>query len=258
MDQSRANEQSAGTLDEGSGPDAQRSLRTASTLRTDGGDESDAKRANEDSTESDPEGAAEDGATAGDRSNVEVTEAGESKPVDPKWQKPDIEDIPEVDGPKTRPADSTNAGAEAAVDRSPKPGHAEASGAPQGESSEESTAGMPNTARTPGQSRLKEGGADGFVVAIELCARLPDEVRLPGEAADLVPVALEAELEQDVQSFAADEFDNPTPHVETLDFVEADDELWLRLRLGVSPESFDDLDPDAIRDHALQQVDGLL
>lgn len=257
MDQPRSCDRREGPLDSEGSTDAEH------RLRTDGGTDPEEESADDDATDSDQAGAADDEA-GGDRSTVEVTEAGESEPVDPEWQKPDIGNIPEVDGPKTRPAEPTDAASEPAVDRSAKPGEAGGHGAPGGhdapgeERSGDSTAGMPNTARTPGQSRLKEGGADGFVVALELCARLPDEVRLPEEAADLVPVALEAELEQDVQSFAADEFDNPAPHVETLDFVEADGELWLRLRLGVSPDSFDDFDPDAIRDHALQQVDGLL
>lgn len=184
-----------------------------------------------------------------DRSSVEVTDAGEAEPADPKWEKPDVEDIPEVEGPKTRPAETDDADG-------PTTGHGGAGNSdPAGT---DPTAGMPNTARSPGRSRLKETGADGYVVALELCARLPDEVRLPEEAADLVPVALEAELEQDVQSFAAEEFDNPSPHVETLDFVDVDGELWLRLRLGVPPEAFADLDPAEIRDHALQQIDGLV
>lgn len=208
-----------------------------------------------------------DDAEAVETSNVEVTAAGDTEPVDPRWEKPDIEDIPEVDGPKTRPAESSAAedaaGGEASSRHSAThgDGHAQSDAAAHagvGDDRDDPTAGMPNTARSPGQSRLKEGGADGFVVALELCARLPDEVRLPEEAADLVPVALEAELEEDVQSFAAEEFDNPAPHVDRLDFVEADGDIWLRLRLGVAPEAFADLDPEAIQHHALQQIDGLL
>lgn len=185
-----------------------------------------------------------DGRDAVDRSNVEVSPAGESEPADPRWEKPDVDEIPEVEGPKTRPAaeDGASTGREFTA----------------GGTADDPTAGMPNTARAPGASRVSESGTEGFVVALELCAQLPDDARLPEEAADLVPVALEAELEQDVQAFAGQEFDNPSPHVETLEFVEVDDELWLRLRLGVPREAFTDLDPEAIREHALQGLDGLL
>jgi hypothetical protein len=245
-------------------------------LLTDGGresDEGDGENADDSGDENpgEPDGKKDtdsDEGTGVDRSNVEVTAAGETDPVDPKWEKPDIEDIPEVDGPKTRPAETSETREAAGGDRGGTSSDEDAVGPSSqgdaahagvgGEESADPTAGMPNTARSPGQSRLKEGGADGYVVALELCARLPDDVRLPEEAADLVPVALEAELEQDVQSFAAEEFDNPAPHVETLDFVEVDDELWFRLRLGVDPESFADLDPEEIQDHALQKIDGLL
>lgn len=180
------------------------------------------------------------GATASgdpDRSNVEVTDAGESRPADPKWEKPDPEEIPEFE-----------TGAEEPV----MEGHG-------ADMDEDPTAGMPNTARSPGSTRLKEGGTEAYIAALELCARLPDDVALPAEAADLVPVALEAELEQDVQSFAAAEFDNPSPHVETLSFVEADGDIWLRLRLGVPPEALADLEAhtDAIEAHALQQLEGM-
>ena len=201
--------------------------------------------------------------SSGSHGNVEITEPGKAEPVDPKWEKPDIEnveDIPAVTGPKTRPADA---------DRADSPVSETSAGAAGGgsavdaddwgnqEAGSDPTAGMPNTARSPAQSRLKEGGADGYVVALELCARLPEDIRLPEEAADLVPVALEAELEENVRQFAGDQFDNPSPHVETLDFVEADDEIWLRLRLGIPPEAFADLDPDEIREHALQELEGM-
>lgn len=182
-----------------------------------------------------------DGELASDESSVVVSEAGAVDPAAPRWEKPDVEDIPSVDGPKTRP------GKTGAVDDDSKQGM-----------TDESTAGMPNTARAPGETRLKRRGTEGYIVALELCARLPDDVRLPEEAADLVPVALEAELEQDVQAFAAAEFDDASPHVETLDFVEADGDVWLRIRLGVTPGAFTDLDPAEIRAHALQELDTLL
>jgi hypothetical protein len=207
-------------------------------------------------------------AEADDRSSrshgsVEITEPGEAEPVDPKWDPPDIEnveDIPEVTGPKTRSAESSRADSRTGKeDGAPSGGQATADADVSGnqEQSSDPTAGMPNTARSPAQSRLKEGGADGYIVALELCARLPEDIRLPEEAADLVPVALEAELEENVRQFAGDQFDNPSPHLETLDFVDTNDEIWLRLRLGISPEAFDDLDPDEIREHALQELEGM-
>lgn len=230
-----------------------RCSRSGQRLLADGGREQNGDAGDEGDSESESDTEADE-ASGVDRANVEVTEAGEAEPADPKWEKPDIDDIPEVEGPKTRPAEtSETSDAASGESRETHGGRAGDSG----EGSDDTTAGMPNTARSPGQSRLKEGGADGYVIALELGARLPDEVRLPEEAADLVPVALEAELEQDVQSFAAEEFDNSAPHVETLDFVEVNDELWFRLRLGISPESFADLDPDEIRDHALQQLEGM-
>lgn len=171
-----------------------------------------------------------------DRSTIEITDAGEAEPADPKWEKPDPEDIPEFEVSANRPL---------------------ASGRSESRSGDEPTAGMPNTARSPGQARIKEEGTEGYIVALELCARLPDDIRLPEEAAELVPAAVEAELEDDIQSFAAAEFDNPAPAVDVLTFEEVDDEIWLRLRLGVPSGSFADLDPDTIRSYALQELEGV-
>jgi hypothetical protein len=220
-------------------------------LRTDGGRENGRKDGEQDDgsdgngthESSDEEENGNDGngddASAIDRAGVEVTEAGEAEPADPKWEKPDLDDLPEFE----LRADEPVARGESS------------SGDAAGES-ESPTAGMPNTAQTPG-TRLKEEGTEGYIAALELCARLPDDVRLPEGAADLVPVAIEAEIEQDIQAFAAAEFDNQSPSVDTLAFVERDEEVWLRLRLGVSPEAFADLDPEAIRTHALQQLEGM-
>jgi hypothetical protein len=195
----------------------------------------------EEKREGEGKGKGNDGSNV-ERAGVEVTEAGEAEPADPKWEPPDLDDLPEFELRADEPvARSESGGLDAADD-------------PEG--SENPTAGMPNTAQVPG-TRLKEEGTEGYVAALELCARLPEDVRLPEQAADLVPAAVEAELEQDVQSFAAAEFDNASPHVETLAFVERDGEVWFRLRLGVSPEAFADLDPEAIRTHALQQLEGM-
>lgn len=209
-------------------------------LATDGGNASDDSDAGGSDAEESEQGDDESFVPGGlDRSNVEVREAGSAEPADPKWEKPDVDDIPEFETgatePLTKPADDRATGTER----------------------DDPTAGMPNTARSPSDSRIDSEGTEGYVAALELCARLPDDVRLPEQAADLVPAAVEAELEQDVQSFAAAEFDNPSPSVDVLEFVERDDEIWLRLRLGVPAEAFADLDPDEIRAHALQKLDGL-
>lgn len=176
-----------------------------------------------------------------DGSNVEVTAAGDAEPAEPRWEEFDPEDIPEFEIRAEQPA---------GVGGTP-------GGAGANDQSADPTAGRPNSARSPGQSRIKQGGADGYIVAFELCARLPDDIRLPKEAADLVPTAVEAELEEDIRTFAAAEFETASPSVETLSFVDVDDELWMRLRLGISPEAFADLDPEEIREHALQQLEGL-
>lgn len=179
-----------------------------------------------------------------DRSNVEVTEAGKAEPADPKWEKPDPDDIPEfetgADEPLTKPQSEP-----ASADRG-------------GKAPEDPTEGMPNEARSPGSSRIKREGTDAYVAALELCARLPEDIRLPEQAAEIVPAAVEAELEQDVQAFTASEFDEHSPTVETLDFVERDGDIWLRIRLGVPSDAFDDLDPEAVRAHALQELEGVL
>ena len=238
-------------------------------LRTDGGErrdrdesaddgsgnEADQRDATEtDEDESDANETAEtkaDAETGADASNVDVVEPGEAEPAEPRWERIDPEDIPEFEIRADRPAGVGGSAADASADdQDADPTAGNSSGA-------DPTAGRPNTARSPGQSRIKRGGTEGYIVALEICARLPDDVRLPEEAADIVPAAVEAELEQDVRAFAAAEFDTATPSVETLSFVEVDDEIWLRLRLGISADAFADLDPDEIRDHALQRLEGL-
>lgn len=162
-----------------------------------------------------------------------MTDAGEAEPVEPKWEKPDVDDIPEFEtggGPAMGP------GAES-----------------------DPTAGKPNDARAPGATRVDEHATEAYVAAMELCAKLPDDIRLPEEAADLVPVAFEAELEQNIQAFAAAEFENPMPHVEVLEFFEVDDDVWLKFRLGAPVETFEDLSnrTDELREYALQELDSL-
>lgn len=224
-------------------------------LRTDGGDSErdEAADGNDDDATRDEE-AGDDAGSDLDRSNVEVSEGGSSDPVDPKWEKPDPEEIPEfevrADEPMTQGGKTT---ADPAADADSTDREHE-----RGQESADPTEGMPNTARSPGDSRIKREGTEGYVAALELTARLPDDVRLPEEAADLVPAAVEAELEQDIQSFAAAEFENQSPHVDVLEFVDRDGEVWLRLRLGIPAEAFGDLDPEEIRAHALQELEGFL
>jgi hypothetical protein len=218
----------------------------AGRLRTDGGERRD-RNENEESetTETD-----EDSEIGGDASNVEVTESGEAEPAEPKWDRVDPDDIPEFEIRANQLAGVGRSADDASADD-------QATASPTTDRDADSTAGRPNTARSPGQSRIKQGGTEGYIVALELCARLPEDVRLPDEAADLVPAAVEAELEEDIRAFAAAEFETASPSVETLSFVEVDDEIWMRLRLGISPDAFADLDPDEIRTHALQQLEGL-
>jgi len=167
------------------------------------------------------------------KTNVDVSDAGTVEPKDPTWEKPSMDDIPEF----------------------------ETGGrGPSYEMQSDVTAGKPNDARTPDSTRLGGTDTDAYISALELCARLPDELRLPKQAADIVPAAFEAELEQEIQAFAATEFDNPTPHVETLCFVEADGDIWLKLRLGAPVETFDQLADRTVelREYALEELDSFL
>lgn len=209
-------------------------------------------------TPEDRDGAETDGPHV-DRANVEVTEADSAEPATPEWDEPDLDDIPDfelgAEGPVTRRSPEDDSGAGEA--RPQEAGGGTQSRGAGGSGSSDSTAGMPNTARTPAATRISSEGTEAYIVAFELCAQLPEDVRLPEEAADLVPTAVEAELEQDIQSFAASEFDTSTPHVDTLSFEEIDGEIWLRLRIGLPAEGFADLDPEAVRSYALEQLEGV-
>ena len=188
---------------------------------------------------SDPDGsdageaAPEDGAQ--EESSVTVTEAGETEPAQPKWEKPDVDDIPEFETGGGSPMGSAGGAETSPTNR------------------------KPNDARAPGSTRVDDHATEAYVAAMELCAKLPDDIRLPDEAADLVPVAFEAELERNIQAFAAAEFDNATPHVQVLEFFETDDDIWLKFRLGAPAETFGDLSSrtDELREYALQELDSL-
>lgn len=228
-------------------------------------DDGDADEGNADTAESQPSGgdetAGRDGAAdpdpdpnpdpdpdpdpGVDGSNVEVTD--EAKPAEPRWEELDLEDLPEFE-----------LGAEGPLTKGTGTGSGSPGSGPAGGESADPGAGMPNTARSPEATRISSEGTEAYVVAFEVCAQLPDDVRLPEEAADLVPAAVEAELEEDVQQFAAAEFGIGTPHVDTLDFEEVDGEIWLRLRIGLPATDFADLDPEAVRSYALEQLEGVL
>ena len=217
-------------------------------LLTDGGTPDDEAESDESDTD---EGAVDEETTddAADRSNVDVMDAGEAEPADPKWREPDIDDIPEFEVRAEEPV----VGSET-TDTGEAPDEAAGTDI----SRESPTADMPNEARAPGATTVSSEGTEAYVAALELCARLPGDVALPEEAADLVPAAVEAELEQDIQSFAAAEFDNPRPHVDALSFEKRDGEVWLRIRIGLPAEGFDEFDPEQLRSFALQELEGVL
>ena len=230
----------------GPGPRSDR-RRPEPQLLTDGGTPDNGAESDESDTD---EGAVDEETTdAAARSNVDVMDAGEAEPADPKWREPDIDDIPEFEVRAEEPvvgSETTDAG------EAPD----EAAGTDT--SRESPTADMPNEARAPGATTVSSEGTEAYVAALELCARLPGDVALPEEAADLVPAAVEAELEQDIQSFAAAEFDNPRPHVDALSFEKQDGEVWLRIRIGLPAEGFDEFDPEQLRSFALQELEGVL
>jgi hypothetical protein len=238
-----ADEDEDADVESGDGHDAERNDQHDGPVADDAAPEEESDEAGTDAEADGAAGAA--GVPGLDRSNVEVTEAGAAEPADPKWEKPDPEDIPEFE-----------TGAEEPLERPSSAGTGV--GATGGKTTENPTEGMPNDARSPGDSRIRREGTEGYVAAVELCARLPEDVRLPEQAADLVPAAVEAELEQDVQAFTAAEFDDHSPTVDVLEFVERDGEIWLRLRLGVPEDGIADLDPGAVRAHALEELEGLL
>lgn len=188
--------------------------------------------------------------------DIVVMDPGEAEPAEPKWNPPDIDDIPDFEVRADEPVSADHETTDETADR-------DADGTPQtpgigtnpDATPTDPTAGMPHDAQAPGATPVSSQESEAYIAALEICTRLPDDVRLPEEAADLVPAAVEAELEQDIQSFAAAEFDNHRPHVDVLAFEEVDGEIWLRIRIGLPAEGFSDLDPDAVRSYALQQLE---
>lgn len=247
-------------------PRGRRLVTDGGTPEDDGDEEPDDVEASSASTETSGEPTTEadvdETEESPDRSTVDVMDAGEAEPADPKWEPPDVDDIPEfevrADQPVVEPGgDAGEVAGEPAGERGAA-GGGSATDATPGGTGEDPTAGMPNDARAPGATTVSSQGTEAFVAALELCARLPEDVALPEEAADLVPAAVEAELEQDIQSFAAAEFDNQRPHVDTLDFEERDGDIWLRIRMGIPSGDFEDLDPERLRTFALQELEGVL
>lgn len=196
-----------------------------------------------------------DGADRADEESSEdstrVRDPGTAEPDEETWDPPDIDDIPEFEVRAETPvtADTEQPDSDT-VDVSASEG-----GPPDGPT--DPTAGMPNDAQAPGATAVTSQETEAYIAALEICTRLPEEVRLPEEAADLVPAAVEAELEQDIQSFAAAEFDNARPHVDVLSFDEVDEDIWLRIRIGLPAEAFRELEPDALRSYALQRLEGV-
>lgn len=117
----------------------------------------------------------------------------------------------------------------------------------------------PNTARGPETVDVDGESTEAYIVALEMCARLPDDVRLPEEAADVVPVVVEASLRRRIEEFVAEEFGADEPRVDTLAFEESGDGIWMKLRVGIAPEHFADLAGhlDVVRRVAIQELDAL-
>lgn len=220
--------------------------------------------------EPDDDRADEEPSAEGRDDHVEVMEAGEAEPAEPKWKPPNMDDIPDfevrADEPLAAdPQQPADPGQAAESPGTPPGGSGGDSrgfdGAGSAERSEaaasDPTAGRPHDAQAPGATAVSSQETETYIAALEICTRLPDEVRLPDEAADLVPAAVEAELEQDIQQFAAAEFDNDRPHVDVLAFDEVDEDIWLRIRIGIPAEGFSDLDPEVLRSYALQRLEGV-
>lgn len=183
--------------------------------------------------DSDHEQSPEEDSEGINTADVEVTNDGAVGPKEPQWQKPSIDDIPEFETGGREPTPTEGS---------------------------DPTTGKPNEARTPSATRLEGAESEAYLVAVELCARIPDELRLPEEAADLVPAAFEAELEQEIQAFAVSEFGNSTPHVEVIEFTEVNGEIWLKIRMGVPTDAFETLEGNMVelREYALEELDTLL
>lgn len=117
--------------------------------------------------------------------------------------------------------------------------------------------GRPNVARGPSTIADEGWETDALIVAVEMVAQLPEDVRLPEEASDLVPVVVEASLREKIENYVAIEFQANDPQISTLEFQETDEGLWMKLRLGVPHEHFEDLSGhvDELRAAALDSIE---
>lgn len=117
--------------------------------------------------------------------------------------------------------------------------------------------GMPNVARGPDTLEPDGWGSNAYLVAIEMVARLPDDVLLPEAAADTVPVVVEASIRQRVEKYVGMEFQDAKPQVSVLGFEETEEGVWMKLRVGIPPERFDAIGGhlDEIRAGALDTIE---
>lgn len=176
--------------------------------------------------------------------------AADDEPVPAKLSREEVEaSLDEIEGlPETAEGTGTIAHGPGSL------GGGAAGGRPGGGATEP---GMPNTARAPGTLEPEGWGSDAYLVAIEMVARLPDEVLLPEAAADTVPVVVEASIRQRVEKYVGMEFQEANPTVSVLGFEETEEGVWMKLRVGISPERFDQLSGhlDEIRAGALDRIE---
>lgn len=122
-------------------------------------------------------------------------------------------------------------------------------------------AGRPNVARGPEAPGPQGEPVEAYVGAIELFARLPEDVRLPDEAEDVVPVVVEASLRRRITEYVALEFDADEPQVSRIGFEEVEGEgVWMKMRLGAEADALEDLagNLDGLRRAALEQLEALM
>lgn len=115
----------------------------------------------------------------------------------------------------------------------------------------------PNVARGPSTIEDEGWETDALIVALEMVARLPDDVRLPDSAAELVPVVVEASLREKIENYVAMEFQANDPQIAVLDFEETEEGIWMKLRLGIPHEHFEEIagHADEIRAAALDRIE---
>lgn len=167
-------------------------------------------------------------------------DSGLGDPRDPEWEKPSLEEV------EQQLDEVEEVLEEAEEDRRKQADLVQIEDATDPD--------RPNVAKGPETVDAVEDEA--YIVAIEMCMRLPDDIRLPEEAAETVPVVVEASLRRRVEAFVGEEFGTDDPRVDRLEFEETGDGIWVKLRVGVDPEAFDDLaaNLDRVRRVALQSL----